>query len=203
MVVSLDCVFGCPQSPERIRERRPKRDGRRAINQAAQLGFKGQPPGTGQDNRTLRQDEARAAAPAQDKHRDGSRAVPKRKSRLEGERSASGPSEERRQRVRESRHSSTFFPLSGHDPAGSSSRAGNADRAFLYDFRRFPTVILATDSPLGQHHHSPRSFAGSFLGSCHSGLTRAPQPARGRGWGLALQAAHCGDSAEHSKSETR
>ena len=41
----------------------------------------------------------------------------------------------------ESRHSSPVFPLSRHGPAESSPMAGNADRAVLYDFRRFPAGI--------------------------------------------------------------
>ena len=40
-------------------------------------------------------------------------------------------SKKRRQRVRESRHSDPVFPLSRHGPAGSSTTAGNADRAVL------------------------------------------------------------------------
>ena len=48
-----------------------------------------------------------------------------------GERSASGTFGEEAGRARESRHSSPFFPLSRHGPAGSSPTAGNADRAVL------------------------------------------------------------------------
>ena len=57
----------------------------------------------------------------------------------------------KRRRGRESRHSSPVFPLSRHDPAGSRTTAGSADRAVLYDFRRFPAGILATSSPLVRH----------------------------------------------------
>ena len=53
----------------------------------------------------------------------------------------------KRLRARKSRHSSPGFPLSRHDPAGSSPTAGNADRAVLQDFRRFPAGIRATYSP--------------------------------------------------------
>ncbi len=56
-------------------------------------------------------------------------------------------------RARESRHSSTVFPLSRHGPAGSSATAGNADRAVLYTVRRFPARIRASGDP-PQHRAS-------------------------------------------------
>ena len=43
-----------------------------------------------------------------------------------------------------SRHSDPVFPLFWYSPAGSSTTAGNADRAVLYDFRRFPALIHST-----------------------------------------------------------
>ena len=48
----------------------------------------------------------------------------------------------------ESRYSSLFFSLSGHGPAGSGPTAESADRAALYDFRRFPAVIQTLDAGL-------------------------------------------------------
>ena len=50
----------------------------------------------------------------------------------------------------ESRHPNSVFPFSLHGPARSRPMAGNADRAVLYDFRRFPARILATSNPLDQ-----------------------------------------------------
>ena len=44
-------------------------------------------------------------------------------------------------RALSSRHPIALFPLSPHGPAGFSTTAGNADRAVLYDFMRFPAVI--------------------------------------------------------------
>ena len=49
----------------------------------------------------------------------------------------------------DSRQSVPFFPLSRQGGMRCRPKtARNADRAVLYDFRRFPTVILATSSPL-------------------------------------------------------
>ena len=53
-----------------------------------------------------------------------------------------------RRRVRKPRHSSTVFPLSGHDPVRSSRTAESADRAVPVDFRRFSAVTCATLAPL-------------------------------------------------------
>ena len=60
-------------------------------------------------------------------------------------------------RARESRHSSTVFPLSRHGPAGSSATAGNADRAVLYTVRRFPARIRASGDP--PQHRAARMAA--------------------------------------------
>ena len=46
-----------------------------------------------------------------------------------------------------SRHSCPVFPLLRHGPARSSPTAGNADRAVLYDFRRFSARIRTLGDP--------------------------------------------------------
>ena len=62
---------------------------------------------------------------------------------------------------RESRHSSAVFPHSRHGPAGSGQTAGNADRAVLVDFRRFPVVVCPTGSlPFWQVFGGPELCAG-------------------------------------------
>ena len=48
----------------------------------------------------------------------------------------------------DSRQSGRVFALSPHGPAGSSTTAGNADRAVLYDFKGLLAVIQATCRPL-------------------------------------------------------
>ena len=47
-------------------------------------------------------------------------------------------------RTRESRHPGPVFPPSRYGPAGSSTMARNADRAVLYDFRRYPAGIRSS-----------------------------------------------------------
>ena len=69
-------------------------------------------------------------------------------SRVEGESRLRGTSPKRLCGTRESRNSNPVFPLLRHGPAGSSPAAGNADRAVLVDFRRFPAVIQAFGDPL-------------------------------------------------------
>jgi len=51
----------------------------------------------------------------------------------------------------ESRHSGPVFPLSRHGPAGSSTLAGNADRAVLVRLRRLPAGIQVLTIPPGGH----------------------------------------------------
>ena len=50
----------------------------------------------------------------------------------------------------DSRQSVPSFPLSRHDRVSDGPTARNADRAVLYDFRRFPAGIYATSNPPSQ-----------------------------------------------------
>ena len=70
----------------------------------------------------------------------------------------------RRQIARfDSRPSSSAFPLLRHGPAGSSTTAGNADRAVLYDFSRFPVGIQALTIPSRRRPTSCRAAIPSQL----------------------------------------
>ena len=98
--------------------------------------LKGQPPGPGEDNGRSCLAKARVGVLAQHGDRDSSRGLG-----IFLEEAARGAGVPPFKYV---------CPLSGYDPAGSSPTAGNADRAVLYDFRRFPAGIQTFGDPLIQ-----------------------------------------------------
>ena len=76
-------------------------------------------------------------------------------------------------RAWESRHSSLFFPLSRYGPAESSTTAGNADRAVLYDFMRFPAGIQTASDPPSRRMASPATHSCSI----HTAFVAGTRPA--------------------------
>lgn len=68
----------------------------------------------------------------------------------------------------------TICPPFQGDGSRRSSRVGRADRAALYDFRRFPTLIPATFSPLVGHQ--PRSWDHPLARRAREDRLRAPDP---------------------------
>lgn len=70
-----------------------------------------------------------------------------------------------------SRYFNPFFWLSRPAPAGISTTVGNADRAVLIDFRRFPAVIHAIRNPLIQ-----RTAPQLDIRSGVAGETSSPAP---------------------------